>query len=235
MKDGLLEKITSRGYWRVNFQPVVDAVKLPTVESCKQVVEESALELRGWEYPAVLLGSPEVVRERHENYFELSNDWWNHIEFWRMYQSGQFLHYLALREDWLQDDGWASQQEKQVPPGTRLGVVGTVYQATEIYAFLQRLVQKGLYDEGVAVSVRLVGMKGRALWLDDPMRIRFSFERKTDAEQIEWKQVHTKDEVLSKAPELARDVLRHVFDRFGWQPNEEQLRADQDKLLSKRL
>ena len=81
---------------------------------------QNALELRGWEYPAILRGAPDVVRERTQQYFELSNDWQNHIEFWRMYKSGQFLHYLALREDWLSADQLASLAEQGLAPGTGL-------------------------------------------------------------------------------------------------------------------
>ena len=97
MTPELLEKIKSRGYWRINLQPLVKAEKLPSIDRCQEIVEQNAVKLRGWEYPAILQGAPDVQRTRTQTYFELANDWQNHIEFWRMYRSGQFLHYLALQ------------------------------------------------------------------------------------------------------------------------------------------
>ncbi|NOT34440.1 MAG: hypothetical protein HOP12_09750 [Candidatus Eisenbacteria bacterium] len=235
MKPDLLEKIKSRGYWRIHFQPLVHAEKLTTIDRCREIVEQSALELRGWEYPAILNGASDVGRERTQQYFELSNDWENHIEFWRMYKTGQFLHYLALREDWLADDQLASMRERGIAPMARLGVVGSVYTATEIYAFLARLTRAGLYDEGVSVGVTLYGTKDRALLIDDPGRVGFSYERKTSAEKLEWNRVHSKEEVLQQSTELSRDLIREWFDVFGWQAAPELIAKDQERLLTRRL
>lgn len=51
MKAGLLDKIKSRGYWRINFQPLVAVRKLESIAACKDMVERNTVELRGWDYP----------------------------------------------------------------------------------------------------------------------------------------------------------------------------------------
>jgi len=235
MTPELLEKIKSRGYWRINLQPLVKAEKLPSIDRCQEIVEQNAVKLRGWEYPAILQGAPDVQRTRTQTYFELANDWQNHIEFWRMYRSGQFLHYLALREDWISADELASMGEQQMQPMTRLSVVGTIYSVTEIHEFAARLARAGLYNEGVVVSIGLHHTKDRVLWLEDRARVGFSYERKTGAEELTWSQSHTKEQLVEDPPRLSRVVLKELFDAFGWQVADELLGRDQERLLTQRF
>jgi len=233
--EEVLQKIKSRGYWRINFRPVAYRDRLSTVAECRSLVERNALSLRGWEYPAKLLGAPNVLRPNSDKYAGLVNDWQNHVELWRMYKSGQFFHLLALREDWLRNDQWGSAREKAFEPCQVLSVVGTIYQATEIYQFLANLVRDGVYDDGVEVLVELHNLKGRALWLDDPLRVGFSYPRVTDADHLEWKQLHSMSEVLDKATVFARALLRTWFDAFDWQASDELISGDQEKLLTRSL
>ena len=154
-----------------------------------------------------------------------------------MYQSGQFLQYRALREDWFQGDSWSGDLANEIKPLTSLGVTGTtVYQLTEIYLFLSRLAQHGLYDEGVNVSISLFNARGRHLWLEDKMRIGFSVEYRTDAEKIEFRKSYSKADLLATPSELALESIRFVFDRFGWHsPPIETLRQDQANLMKMRF
>lgn len=71
-----------------------------------------------------------------------------------MYQSGQFIHYRALREDWTQEDSWIPKEFK-LAPMKFLGVLSTIYLITEIFEFLSRIGNEGLCKEGVNVSIVL--------------------------------------------------------------------------------
>jgi hypothetical protein len=42
MKEGLIDKIKSNGYWRINFQPLVDSIKLKSIDDCAQIVEKNS-------------------------------------------------------------------------------------------------------------------------------------------------------------------------------------------------
>src|ERR1035441_3490152 len=107
MNKPILDKIKSRGYWRINFEPLVYEQKLKTLGECKDIIEKSQVELRGWNYPHFPRRTgTDVGLESGDKFYEGWIDWFNHIEFWRMYQSGQFLHYFAVREDWSESDGW---------------------------------------------------------------------------------------------------------------------------------
>ena len=41
MKKDLIQKIQSKGYWRINFQPLIVTTKLKTLGDCCKIVEDN--------------------------------------------------------------------------------------------------------------------------------------------------------------------------------------------------
>jgi len=238
MKTDLLQKIKSRGYSRINFQPVVDRQKISSLGDCKDIVEKNRVELRGWDYPHFPRRSgDDTGLEPAEKHYIGWIDWNNLKEFWHMYQSGQFLHYVALREDWLEEDGWHNNLTEKIKPCSSLAIIGSVvYQMTEIYEFLSRLGNAGIYDEGVRVSIALNNTQNRELWLDDNRRVPFSSSYKTGAQKIEFQKNYSKEQILTTPKELALEAILYIFDRFGWHnPPIETFQQDQDNLIARRI
>jgi len=238
MKPDLQEKIKTRGYWRINFQPLVYQQKISSLGSCRDFVERHIVRLRGWDYPAFLRKNDEYSGLEPAADFYLGwVDWENHKEFWHMYQSGQFLHYLALREDWLEEGGWHRQLAEQIRTMSSLGIRGVVYQMTEVFEFLCRLAGAEIYEEGVRVSISLNNTQNRQLWIEDRMRAPFSRVYKTAASKIEFvKQRVSKSEAIGESKEMALQAITHFFDRFGWHnPTIETLKKDQNQLLSGKI
>lgn len=236
MKEELLKKIKSRGYWRVNFRPLED--KRLKLSDCRELIEKNSVELRGWDYPHFPRREGEDTGlEPGENFYEGWIDWWNHSEFWRMYESGQFVHYCALREDWFENDGWAVESYKKIKPGMVLNVIGSLnYQLTEIYEFLLRLTSAGVYDSGAQVFIALNNTKGRKLWVSDFMRADFIIEHKTGAENIGFEKLYTKEEIFAKSKELALEAILYFADHFGWNnPSLDVIKKDQEDLLNKKF
>lgn len=237
MKQGLLEIIKSHGYWRINFQPLV-IKKLPSLGACKEIVEKNVVELRGWDYP-------HVPRRFDENQglqpvsdcYEAWTDWGAHKEYWRMYLSGQFIHYLALREDWTREDPYYSGDPRWIrEPGSSLSIIGTIYQITEIFEFLSRLGKSGLYEEGVQLNLSLNNTEGRSLWLNHPDRMPLSEDYRTGAEAIQFEERYSKDVFVLNPKETAFNIIVNIFDTFGWhRPNREMIKKDQDDLLNRRF
>jgi len=65
-------------------------------------------------------------------------EWEQYLELWRFYQSGQFVDFMGLDED------WRDQSKLWPPPGDWkpclfLDVEETVFQLTEIFEFAARL------------------------------------------------------------------------------------------------
>lgn len=237
MNPSHIDKIKSRGYWRINFQPLVLEEKLDSIGKCFEVVSKNAVYLRGWKYPHIPNRNDEDTGiEPCDGYFQAWVDWGNHKEFWRMYQSGQYLHYLALREDWLGEDTWKSNLADEIKPMSSLNVITTVYQMTEIYLFLERLISDGIYDEGINVSISLINTNGRMLWINDFFRGGFNYPRITFADKFDYSKTHEVADVLSKYRQLAIGAVLFIFDRFGWDnPPIDTLRKDQEDFLTQKM
>jgi len=231
----IVEKIKSRGYWRINFQPLVNSQKLKKVSDCKDIVEKNNVSLRGWDYPHFPSRTNELGLGK--NFCQGWIDWGFLKEFWRMYQSGQFVNYLALREDWFDVDDWYGERTKSIIHGSCLEIIWTVYQITEIYEFLSRLANKGIYDEGVNVIIALNNTTNRKLWIINPSRAPLSYDRVNPMETIELPpKQYNKDEIITKSKELALEMIIEIFTRFNWDnPPIETIKEDQNNLLQKKL
>lgn len=239
MKQGLLEKIKSRGYWRVNFQPVT-VEYFETQKELREIIEKNSLSVRGWDYP-------HIPRRNDENgsmlsadkYLEGWEEWEKYKEFWRIYKSGQFLYYRGLREDWIEEDTWygATDTEiKQIKPLTRLAMLGSViYEVTEMFEFLSRLVKHGLYRDGVVVNISLHNTEGRQLWVDSSNRLPFSFPKKTGAREIPFSGTFSKEEIIENSNTIANKLILQVFDAFEFNPSSDQIMKDQESFLSRRF
>lgn len=230
----IIEKIKSRGYLRVNFRPLTHEERLSPLSKCKDIVEKNAIQLRGWDYPHFpRRKADDTGLDPGNDYYEGWIDWRSHKEVWRMYQSGQFIHYTGLWEDWDDEDPWIAK-ENRMPKMENLGVAHTVYQITEIFEFLLGLVMEGIYKERVRVSILLCNIKGRKLWLENPMRVSFMIEKITGADNIEFKAEYNEKEIINSSSELAVKVVLHFFERFEWVPSEDLIRKDQEELLKRK-
>jgi len=236
MKKGLLEKIRSRGYWRINFQPAAYPLEKLSLAQCRDFVEKNAVLVRGWDYPHVAKKNDEHGAQLPSGEYQESwVDCWNYIEFWRMYRSRQFIHYLALREDWFEKSEWASEYARTIKPGTALGVVATIYQVTEIFEFLSRLVRNGFYKDAVSVELSIVNTRNRKLWVDGPARMPFLSPRVTGAESIQIYRKSDVDRLVTKSSDESLSVIVEIFDHFGWSNLPvANIKLDQEKLLSGR-
>lgn len=233
----ILKKIKSRGYWRINFRPLVYDNKIKELVECKNIVERNIVSLRGWNYPFFPPGTGEDMGVVcGQNFYEGWVNWWEHKEFWRLYQSGQFIHYVGLREDWYDESEWFKNLTQKINPGSSLGVTNTIYLITEIFEFLRRLVNNGLYDEGVKIIIGVFNTEGRKLWLEDESRIPFSRVYSTASSVLEYSNEFSKNRILMNSQNISLEVIKYFFDKFGWHhASIDVIKVDQEKLLSNKI
>ena len=240
--NDVINTIKSKGYWRISFEPLVYQEQKLSLSECKELVEKNSIHLRGWDYPHIprRIGD-DTALEVGNNYWQGWLDWQgeSHKEFWRMYQSSQFIHYLALREDWLDEfklkSMWSNEDEN-FQTGQALGVISTTYQITEIFEFLARLVTSGLYAEGVSVSIYLHNTQGRRLIIEPFQRMGFSLPKKTFSGIITFEKKYSKDEIVSDSKGKSLEAIVHFFERFGWSPpNIEVIKSDQQNFLEGKI
>ena len=216
-----IAQIRSHGYWRVNFRPhAFDESRISTLSECRSIVQGCTVSLRGWDYPH--WSRDETING--QDWVESGSEWHTHAEYWRFYQSTQFIHNFAVGEDY------------EFPGKNVLSVISTLYSFTEIFEFLSRLGARELYTEGVDVTVELNNTEGRKLVLLDPNRVPLMAEYRCGIESVVVEYSLSYEEVINRGGRSALDATRFVFERFHWDnPPMDSLVEDQTKLLEKRF
>ena len=150
-------------------------------------------------------------------------------QFWRMYTSEQFLHYVALTEDWRHENCDILSRQPEPPEALLIGITEGTWLITEIFEFLAKLGRLGLYRNGVQVSIQLHNTQGRELYVDEVNRIPFAVRMDTQAESIEFLATVSPDEI-GQPKALTLTALNYIYDRFGWQPNASLLESEIERL-----
>ncbi len=227
MRSGFPDEIRAHGYTRLNIRPAGRPLQL-TLETCRRQVEHSSVNFRGWDLPHISRNNNERGSiELSSEFVQGWCDWSYHKEMWRMFRRGQFLHLKALREDLRE----GVPEEIQ---GRAIAVGSLIYTITEMFEFTFRMFRGGLYEDGLLINITLGGTANRELWIEDPMRMGFSFPRRTIAESVTVERQLTPSQLSTDSGEASRPAIREMFEPFGWTPSEEQLRSDQQKLFSMR-
>jgi hypothetical protein len=225
----LLGRIRSRGHWHVIIRPTqFDPKRIKSLSELEQIFDEAHVQLRGWDYPH----SPRDGKSRHSDYIEGTADWESYHELWRLYQSGQFVHFFSMREDW-----WAESAlgRIDIKPGEVLSLLSTLYSLTEIFTFGARLAEAALLGPEVAVAYKLVRLEGRQLQVFDDRRVPLEPWRKAAADLHAFGDeiVLPTSQLIATYNELAVDQARAVFERFDWSPPREMVVEDQRRLLNR--
>lgn len=231
MKEELLNKIKSRGFWRINYQPFTDEERIISLQKCRDIVIKNSIQLRGWDYPHIPDQNKILF---YGNYVESEEDWKGYKEFWRMYKSGQFLCYRSLRDDWYEESIW-NDSIKKIPPMKLLGIISSViYEITEYFLFVSRLANDGLYKEGATINISLHNTAGRKLWVED-QRIPFFNEKINYAKDLVFSEQYTNYDLLNDYKNISNKLILKIFDGFGWNPSPDMIFNDQNTLLSGKI
>lgn len=233
--EQLLEKIRSRGYWRVNIRPTeYQERRLERLSDVRAIVKASQVSFRGWDYP---FWEEKELRNESE-FIECALDWPpRHFEYVRFYRTGQFLHLFSGWEEFLNhEELFRNRYPRPTPRAGYLSVIGAVYQTTEIFEFAARLASKGLLRPKAFVSVQLHNMNDHQLEMFDASRILFREYVRTSNNPIVFEREVTEDELISSGDQLALDLAVEIFENFNWNdPPRQAFSEDQRKLRERRF
>lgn len=239
MKE-LIDKIKQKGYWRVNIRPIeYNEKRIPSVEECINIIKSCVVYLRGWDYPHI---DRTGISMSGNDSIESLCDWpeGGHYEYWRFYQSGQFVHYFSMREDYAIDGERLKkiQHDRHTKSEKYLDILSALYSVTEVYLFARNLMAKNIMGEEMEIIVELGGVEGRELFFWDSFMRRL-FNNYVCAfrdENIVIKQVVKKEEIIAAPLELALKVSIEIFRRFNWMDAPANVFAeDQKKFIERRL
>ncbi len=239
-KDKVIKKIKSKGYWEINIRPDIYNSSRIDKRNIKELMDRSKVSLRGWSYPVYGVNAlkPYPITNGLENCFNSDHD----IEFWRMTQSANFYHLLALSEDWMENikyhNVWSDENELK---GKKwLGVLGALYTLVEIFEFSRRLASQNVFDEEITLEIKLHDLKNRMLVIDSPNKAPF-FSPHIAREDNPWNNPNQNikiDELLNKDKlnEMVLDAFIDLVYLFSWDnPPLENLKGDIQKFLGGRM
>jgi len=228
-----LKKIQSKGYWRVNIRPTrFEQARIPTLAKCREIVRNSVVQLRGWDYPHL---DPKETTNG-EDWVESGCDFQGLIEYWRFYQSGQFVHHFAHREDYELDSKTLQRLSVSTPSSRRyLSILSSLYRVTEIFEFAARLASKDVLSPAAEISIKLTGTEGRQLFFWEPGRdLRRAYICRI--REIPWSKTFPVHDLLAQANEFALDTTVAIFERFNWmEVPRGMFSEEQKKFLERRL
>lgn len=232
MNEQLLERIKGRGYWQVIIRPSAFVPeRVPRVQDCLQLVQTKLVRLRGWDFPHI-----ELNAGFGNDYVESATDWMHMKEFWRFFQSGQFVFVGAFYEDWVQESDWFKMGAGvQLKPGVALDILDALYKLTEIYEFAARLAQSGLFDDTVVMRVALNKLQDRQLIFWPGSGRRLSVPYTCRAPDLAQERTFAASDLLGKAREYSLHHFLWVMERFGFAAPEAVFRKDQDAFLAGRI
>lgn len=211
-------------HWRVNFRPKVYANDLiPSLGKCFDIVEKNKLSLRGWDYPH--LSRHDTQRGQGSNWIASWSDFWGHNEYWRFYQSGQFLHLFAVRE--ASEPEWRKKIECDMSshlsyledvnlseiPGF-ISIINFNYQVTEIFEFATRLCGAQIYSRSLNITIELKGIKGFVLAA--PWERVWPGYYASNEEILSLSNDYESDVLIANSRDESLKAIIWFFERFGW-------------------
>jgi hypothetical protein len=230
-------------HWRVNMRPLpYEPERIASLSACFDLVQATKLSLRGWDYPH--LSRRTNQRGTGNNWIAAWSDFMHHVEYWRLYQSAQFLHLFVVGEA-VQPQWRAQLRDAAESHGSYIdlnwdkvpgyfSMLNFLYTVTEIFEFASRLAQRGVYTGELALTVELKNVKGFVL-TPDMDRAWSGVRAATEATIGRTWQYESRD-LVAASSEIAVQASAWFFERLGWlDPAVEVLRRDQEKFLAGRL
>ena len=155
------------------------------------------------------------------------------IEYWRFYQSGQFIHHLALREDHMARLNLFAPNFFVPAEGKKyLNVSLGVCMIADIVELAVRLALKGILIPSATISIQLYDMAGRELTYMVPgRRLPDSYWFKTQRVNLEHQ--YGTDEIIGRSPDIAVDLSSELLRQAGWDAPRPLIVDDQSRRLAR--
>jgi hypothetical protein len=218
---------------------------IPSLQKCIEIIEQTKLSIRGWDYPHLSRRESEHAFGSH--WIASWSDFAGHNEYWRFYQSGQFIHLFSVEEaanaDWQEQLratakghlGWGDQAKRDwdAIPGF-FSVLNFLFTVTEIFEFAARLCEKSIYRSRLKLVIEVKHIKGFVLVHEWGRAWPNYYAASEESLGREW--ILSPEDLLSESRKHSLAATRWFFERFGWLSASDQvLRTDQENFLNRRF
>lgn len=222
MADNIKNKILSRGNWRIIIRPSKFEKEKIGFDNLESIIRNCSISLRGWDYPHIQTKGPYEGTIHGQDYLQSVTDFRRHVEMWRFFQSGLFIHRFAFPEDASSDSN-------------SFWILWNLYRITEIYEFASNLAARDVLGDYLKISVSIYKTVNRYLTFNDP-RIELGGYQCTQNE-LSYAHDFSKADIIGHAHEIALDRAKWIFQRFGWMSKSllDILKPYQDEFINGKL
>lgn len=218
-------ELSPAGGWNFQIVPVgVIEDPLPHRE-IRDILERSAVHLRGWTFPRIEGSDPKNMSDRVAGSVESKNL----VESWAVFRNLIFSYYRSFVEDL----GFIATAER--PAGSSLDFVGVIYTVAEFLMFAKRFSQEAGYQGELVLRVELSGCKDRKLISTSPERyLRGNYACAERQFQVQT-QIHTAQLAAGLREEVVA-LCVEVFSYFHWMnPSQDMILEDVKRLQELRI
>lgn len=224
----ILEKIRSRGHWRVRIRPdSFDAERVSGAEELETILHKTRVGFRGWDFPH--LGKSQLIYAH--NRVGQETDWEYYLESWQFCRSGQFIYQAGMKEDW-HNRGRVPSLYNGLEPGEALDAREAIFRFTEIFEFASRLLYTPAGDAWMHLEIAVQGIAGRALW-DQPGGFCFPGSHRATVAKSHYQRAFPFLQLSGDAKDLVLEAAQELFKHYGWKPSRSFLRDVQSDLLQR--
>jgi uncharacterized caspase-like protein len=208
----VMKKIWALPRWRLWSRPMeFRKARFQSLDHCAQFVASANVHsaARWTQYPW-FQQSPEHGFESVAAEIDFVEPSVEHTERWVLFQSGQFVHNLAL--------------DRVLPLGKRTHVLEILDVITALFEFTARMADRKIFTNHVGIAVELLGVAGRQLaWREE-----LNLDGWAQEDTISIDTICTASELQAGRRTLALDTAMSIYAQFGWDdPPKEELAAVQ--------
>jgi hypothetical protein len=213
-EQDVLKQIKSKGYWEIVIRPLKKKNRF-TKSDAKEILSKLSVKKYGWIFPIVSKKSEDCFLG--QNYVEGIYDSVHGSEVWRLYESGQFIYYRSLIEDW-QKQKWYTGIDytgEQKPLPKIKGINLTIIELTILYELMLNFFDCEKFGDFLKLSAILHDSEGRTLALDNlfsPLLENYTCR----IPEITWEKKYSKTDFASNYPQYAMEMIMEITSIFNW-------------------
>jgi hypothetical protein len=225
--SSLIEKIETRGYWRIIIRPhLFNELKIPKIKDLYPIIQRNSVRLRGWDFPHL---DPNKGLDIANDWIGQESEWQHFLSLWRFYQSGQFYYLFGMAFDWRDKSEWWPPKDDWEPM-KYVGIGATLFQFTEVLEFASRLSLSDAGDERIHIEILIDNLENRILYVDDPNRWQVLPIPITKMKNYSRSLELDREELIANSRDIALNEAMEFFERFGWTASSEVLREWQKRI-----
>ena len=217
----LVKKIWQIPHWCIWSRPEeFRKARFRNLDHCAEFIASASVRSNArWSQYPWFSTTPEQDTESIASGIEITEGSIKHFERWVLFQSGQFVHNMAL---------------DAIPQlGDRTHVLEVLDTTTALFEFIGRMADRKTFAGRAAISFELKNVAGRQLtWPQDILRMedRVDTNAWSQDDSITIDNFYSASDLIQGRRTLALDAAFEIYSRFGWNdPPKKELEEAQQK------